>query len=96
MMERYRSQQRVDIKKIYYGNSESVASTLRALRLIDGRNNHPSGSTIERIVEKFEFTGTVQNVLVSVRQRSVVVSRLQLKKAQMCLSHVVLKRWASL
>ena len=36
-----------------------------------GRNNRPSRSTIERLVEKFEFTGTVQNVPVPVRQRSV-------------------------
>ena len=70
MMERYTSQQRVEIIKIYYRNSESVASTLRALRPIYGRNNRPSRSTIERLVEKFESTGTVQNVPVPVRQRS--------------------------
>ena len=68
MMERYRSQQRVEIIKIYHRNSKSVASTLRALRLIYGRNNRPSRSTIERLVKKFESTGTVQNV--PVRQRS--------------------------
>ena len=88
MMEIYTSQQRLEVIKIYYRNSESK---LRAQRPIYSRNNHPSRSTIERLVEKFEFTGTVQNVLVPVRQRTVVV-----KKAQMCLSHVVLKRWASL
>ena len=33
-----------------------------------GRNNRPSRSTIERLVEKFETTGTVQNVPVRVRQ----------------------------
>ena len=48
-----------------------MASTLRALRPIDGRNNRPSRSTIERLVKKFESTGTVQNVPVPVRQRSV-------------------------
>ena len=69
-MERYTSQQRVEIIKIYYRNSESVASTLRALRPIYGRNNRPSRSTIERLVEKFESTGTVQNVPVPVRQRT--------------------------
>ena len=47
-----------------------MTSTLRALRLIYGRNNRPSRSTIERLVEKFESTGTVQNVPVAVRQRS--------------------------
>ena len=50
MMERYTSQ-RVDIIKIYYRNSESVASSLRALRPISGRNNRPRRSTIERLVK---------------------------------------------
>ena len=67
-MERYTSQQRVEIIKIYYPDSESVASTLRALRPIYGHNNRPSRST-ERLVEKFESTGSVQTVPVPVRQR---------------------------
>ena len=46
MMERYTTQQKVEIIKIYYRNSESVASTLIALRPIYGRNNRSSGSTI--------------------------------------------------
>ena len=70
MMERYTSQQRVEVIKIYYRNSASVASTLRALHPIYGSVNRPSRSTIERLVKKFESTGTVQNVAVSVRQRS--------------------------
>ena len=49
---------------------ESLASTLRALRPIFGGNNRPSRSTIERLVEKFESTCTVQNVPVSVIQGS--------------------------
>ena len=69
MMERHTSQ-RVEIIKIYYRNSESVASTLRALRPIYGRNNGPSRLTIEHLVEKIQSTGTVQNVPVPVRQRS--------------------------
>ena len=70
-MGRYTSQQRVEIIKIYYRNSDTVASTLRALRPIYGRNNRSSRSTIERLVEKFEYTDTVENVRVPVRQRSV-------------------------
>ena len=62
MMERYTSQRRGEIIKIY--------STLKALRSIYGRNNRPSRSTIELLVEKFESTGKVQNVPVPVRQRS--------------------------
>ena len=34
-------------------------------------NNRPSRSTIERLVVKLETTGTVQNVSMPVRQRSV-------------------------
>ena len=67
---KYTSQQRVEIIKIYYRNSESVTSTLRVLRPIYGRNNRPTRSTIERLVEKFESIDTVQNVIVPVRQRS--------------------------
>ena len=63
MMERYTSQQRVEIIKIYYRNSDSVASNY-------GRNNRPSRSTIERLVKKLESTGTVQNFSVPVRQIS--------------------------
>lgn len=51
-MERYTIQQRVEIIKIYYRNSESVASTLRALRPIYGRHNRPARSTMEHLVEK--------------------------------------------
>ena len=47
MMAKYTSQQRVEIIKIYYRSSQSVASTLRALRLIYGRNNRTSRSIIE-------------------------------------------------
>ena len=59
-----------EIIKIYYQNLESVASTLRSLRPIYGRNNRSSRSTIERLMEKFESTGIVQNFPVPVRQRS--------------------------
>ena len=59
MMERYTIQQLVEIIKIHYRNSVSVALTLRALRPIYDRNNRPSRSTIQRLLEKFESTGTV-------------------------------------
>ena len=62
MMERSTSQQRLENIKIFYRNSESVASALRALRSVYGRNNRPSRSTIERLVEKLESTGTVQKM----------------------------------
>ena len=47
-----------------------MASILRALRPIYCHNNRPSRSTIGRLVETFESTGTVQNVPVPARQKS--------------------------
>ena len=70
MMERSTSQQRLENIKIFYRNSESVASALRALRSVYGRNNRPSRSTIERLVEKLESTATVQNDPAPVKQGS--------------------------
>ena len=67
-----------------------------------GCNNGPSRSRIERLLETYESTGTLQNVPVPFRQRSgssienITAAELLLKKAQMCLSHVVLKGWALL
>ena len=67
-----------------------MASTLRALRPIYGRNDHPSRLTIEHLVENFE--GTVQNVPVGVRQRSArIVENIAAAEAS-----VFLKSWESL
>ena len=65
MMERYTSQQRVEIIKIYYRNSESVASILRTLQSAHSAEN-------------------------------IAAAEASVEESQMCLSHVVLKRWASL
>ena len=92
MMERYMSQQRVEIIKIYYRNSESVASTLRAIRPIYSRNNRPSRSTIVPLVEKFESTGIVQNVPLPVIQRSSVENTAAAEASVEESPNVVLKR----
>ena len=64
-----------------------MASALRALRPIYARNNRPSRSTIERLVEKSEFTDTVQNAAVPVRQRSArSVGHIAVNKPK-CVSH---------
>ena len=69
-----------------------MASTLRALRPNDGRNNRPSRSKFQRLVEKFESTGTVQNVPVPVRQRTArSVANIAAAEAS-----VEERRWASL
>ena len=66
-----------------------MASALRALRPIYGRNNRPSRLTIERLVEKFESAGTVQNVSVPVRQRSArsVENIAEAERKPKCVSH---------
>ena len=78
-----------------------MALALKALHPIYGRNNRPSRSRIERLVEKFESTDTVQNVPVPVRcARSVgniAAAEASVEESpKPCLSHVVLKRWAPL
>ena len=84
------NQQRVEIiKKYLLKSTESVGSTLRALHQIYGRNNLPSKSSIEVVVEKFESTFRLQILPVAVRQRSV-------ENIAAAEAHVVLKRWASL
>ena len=41
-MVKFTNQQRLEIIKNYYRNSESVVATLRALTPIFGRNKHPT------------------------------------------------------
>ena len=69
-MDNYTIEQRVQIIKIYYQNNESVRKTFRALREFYGRSNRPVESTIRRLVNKFESTGTVTDTTVPVRQRN--------------------------
>lgn len=69
-MEKYTIEQRVQIIKIYYQNNESVRNTFRALREFYGRNARPAESTIRRLVNKFESSGTVTDTVVPVRQRN--------------------------
>ncbi|CAF1523416.1 unnamed protein product [Didymodactylos carnosus] len=69
-MNKYTIEQRVQIIKIYYQNNESVRETFRALREFYGRNNRPVESTIRRLVNKFESSGTVTDTKVPVRQRN--------------------------
>ena len=69
-MDKYTIEQRVQIIKIYYQNNESVRKTFSALREFYGRNNRPAKSTIHRLVNKFESSGTVTDTIVPVRQRN--------------------------
>ena len=69
-MDKYTIEQHAQIIKIYYRNNESVRKTFRALREFYGRNNRPAESTIRRLVNKFESSGTVTDTIVPVRQRN--------------------------
>ena len=69
-MDKYTIEQRVQIIKIYYQNNESVRKAFRALREFYGRNNRPAESTIRRLVNKFQSSGTVTDTIVPVRQRN--------------------------
>lgn len=60
-MERYTIEQRVLIVKTYFKNKESFAETVRKLRTIMGRENAPNCSTVKRLINKFEETGSVAN-----------------------------------
>ncbi|CAK9801727.1 Transposable element Tc3 transposase [Anthophora quadrimaculata] len=69
-MERYTIQQRVEIVKIYYKNSCSVRQTFRELRNIYGRNDRPTERSIQRIIAKFEQSGSVADRAVPLRRRN--------------------------
>uniref|UniRef100_A0A0K2U960 Putative LOC100572414 [Acyrthosiphon pisum] n=1 Tax=Lepeophtheirus salmonis TaxID=72036 RepID=A0A0K2U960_LEPSM len=71
-MEQYTLEQRLQIIKIYYKSGESLIQTYRALTPIYGQRNRPVKSTIQRFVKKFEYTYTLHNVPVPVRQRNAL------------------------
>ena len=52
------------IKQLYYQYQCSLAQTLRALRPFYGRRDRPSRSTLQRLVAKFETTGSISNKAV--------------------------------
>lgn len=68
-MVKYTKEQRLQIIKIYYRNSEYVTATLRALTPIFGRNSRPSRQAVTSLVQKFKSTYSLCDVAVPVRQR---------------------------
>ena len=68
-MVKFTNQQRLEIIKNYYRNSESVVATLRALTPIFGRNNCPTRQAVRAIVDKFETKFTLLELPVSKRRR---------------------------
>ncbi|XP_015432539.1 PREDICTED: uncharacterized protein LOC107188711 [Dufourea novaeangliae] len=70
IMAKFTDEQRLEIIKTYYRNSESVVATLRALTPIFGRNNRPTRQAVRAMVNKFESTYSLLNIPVPVRQRT--------------------------
>ncbi|GFY71727.1 putative DD41D transposase [Trichonephila inaurata madagascariensis] len=68
-MVKYTNEQRLQILKIYYRTSESVAATLRALTPIFGRNSRPSRQAVTSLVKTFESTYSLCDVAMPVRLR---------------------------
>ena len=66
---KFTNQQRLEIIKNYYRNSESVVATLRALTPISGRDNRPTRQAVRAIVDEFETKFTLLDVLVPKRRR---------------------------
>lgn len=69
-MTKYTPQQRLQIVKIYYKNSESVRATFRALRDEYGRHNRPSEQAIRAIIDRFETKFTLLDQKAPIRARS--------------------------
>ena len=61
-MVKFTNQQRLEIIKNDYRNSESVVATLRAPTPIFGRNNHPTRQAVRAIVDKFETKFTLLEI----------------------------------
>ena len=68
-MVKFTNQQRLEIIKNYYRNSESVVATLRALTPIFGRNNRPTRQAVRAILDIIETKFTVLDVPVPKRRR---------------------------
>ena len=67
----YSTDQRIQIVKMHYKHGECFAVTTRKLRSLFGRRNVPDESTIRRLIQKFEKTGSVLDIKHSVRCRPV-------------------------
>lgn len=69
-MVKFTNEQRLQIIKNYYRNSESVVATLRALTPIFGRQNRPTRQAVRALVTKFESKYSLLDVPVPIRLRT--------------------------
>jgi len=74
-MVKFTNEQRLEIIKNYYRNTESVVETLIALTPVFGLNNLLTRQAVRAIENKFESTYSLLNVLVPVRQRTGRICR---------------------
>jgi DNA-binding IclR family transcriptional regulator len=56
--------------KTHYKYGESYAETVRKIRGIFGRRTAPNQSTVQRVIKKFEETGSIMNSKLPVRHRT--------------------------
>jgi transposase len=70
VLERYTKEQRVIVVKTHYKCGESYGETVRKIRGIFGRRNATNQSTVQRIINKFEETGSIMNSKLPVRHRT--------------------------
>ena len=68
-MVQFTNQQRLEIIKNHYRNSELVVATSRALTPIFGRNNRSTRQAVRAIVDKFKTKFTLLDVPVPKRHR---------------------------
>ncbi|XP_055907719.1 probable GTP pyrophosphokinase isoform X2 [Eupeodes corollae] len=66
----YTTEDHIQMLKLYYKNNCSLTQTLRALRPLYSKHGGPSKSTVQRLVNKFQKTGSVNNQPAVVRQRN--------------------------
>lgn len=69
-MEGYTVEQRVNVIRCYYQNQCSIRLTFRALRDEFPRHRRPTESTIRRLIERFESSGSVNKQPTPVRRRN--------------------------
>jgi len=57
--------------QIYYENGRSLKNTFRKIRDYFGVSNRPHENTIRNLIQKFESTGSIDNVKPPERKRTV-------------------------
>jgi len=70
-MEQYTIQQRIYIVQTYYENGRTLKDTFRKIRDYFGVSNRPHENIIHNLIQKFESSGSVDNVKLPRREKTV-------------------------